>query len=509
MELELRREIVRCWQAVCRTTLEQEETAEMIVPDACPDIWQVLDGQGKMLLQRKEPQDGRGEFSGLIRASILYQPEGEGPIQVMEVTLPFAVSPDLPQVTRRSVIQAEPRLLSVDVHLLNPRKVLVRASWQIQMVAYHPETLSLACYGEDGETYAIRQKPGEYRSQMTVAVQEKSFSYNDTLTLPAGRSNAQAILSARGMCTCTEARVIGTKLVFKGEAQLKLLLRGEDGQVFPADFHLPYSQLMDAGEDGEDALCQMSLYFSDMKCTLDPEDPRSIQAELAVQAQAVLGKEVSVPILADLYSTAYELQPEVTPLSAVTMAASSEEQVPLRQVLETSAVVGEIVDVQVHLGRASQRREGEDWVLTQEVHALVLYREEEDYGSLEGRAQVTHRLSGLGEKDCTFQAELLREPAATLAPNGVEVSAPLSFRWTALDSRQMEVVSRVTLGEKRERQGEQPSVILRAVRQGETLWDVAKDSLSTEGEIMEATGLTSGEVYPGELLLIPRAVSTL
>jgi predicted AlkP superfamily phosphohydrolase/phosphomutase len=38
----------------------------------------------------------------------------------------------------------------------------------------------------------------------------------------------------------------------------------------------------------------------------------------------------------------------------------------------------------------------------------------------------------------------------------------------------------------------------------ETLWDVAKDCLSTEGEIMEATGLTSGEIWPGQMLLIPR-----
>ena len=110
MELELRRENVRCWQAVCRTTLEQEETAEIIVPDACPDIWQVLDSQGRMLLQRKEPQEGRGEFSGLIRASILYQPEGEGPVQSMEAALPFSVSPDLPQVTRRCILRGEPRL---------------------------------------------------------------------------------------------------------------------------------------------------------------------------------------------------------------------------------------------------------------------------------------------------------------------------------------------------------------------------------------------------------------
>ena len=156
MELELRRESVRCWETVCRTTLEQEETAEMIVPDACPDIWQVLDGEGKLLLQRKEPQEGKAEFSGLLKVTILYQPEGEGNLEAMEVTLPIAASPDLPEVTRRCMLQVNAKVLSVDVHLLNPRKVLVRASWQLEVEGFSPQTLSLASMAEEAETYSVR-----------------------------------------------------------------------------------------------------------------------------------------------------------------------------------------------------------------------------------------------------------------------------------------------------------------------------------------------------------------
>lgn len=89
MELELRQETARGWETVCRATLEQEETAEMIVPDACPDIWQVLDGEARLLLQRKEAQDGRGEFSGLLKTTILYQPEGEGRMAPWRSPCPF------------------------------------------------------------------------------------------------------------------------------------------------------------------------------------------------------------------------------------------------------------------------------------------------------------------------------------------------------------------------------------------------------------------------------------
>ena len=62
MELELRQETVRGWETVCRTTLEQEETAEAIVPDARPDIWQVLDGQARLLLRETKPRTAGGSW---------------------------------------------------------------------------------------------------------------------------------------------------------------------------------------------------------------------------------------------------------------------------------------------------------------------------------------------------------------------------------------------------------------------------------------------------------------
>ncbi len=504
MELELRRGSVRCWETVCHTTLEQEETAEMIVPDACPDVWQVLDGEGKLLLQRKEPQEGKAEFSGLLKVTILYQPEGEGDLEAMEVTLPFAASPELPEVTRRCMLQVQARVLSVDVHLLNPRKVLVRASWQLEVEGFSPQTLSLAAAAEETETYSIRQRTDLFQSLMAVNAQEKRFTYSDALTLPAGRPAVERLLGTRVRCTCAEARVIGSKLVFKGEAALKVLCRGEDGRIFSEEFRLPYSQIMDAGEEGEDAICDLALLFTDVKCELTEEDPRTFQAELVLQAQAVLRKQVEVPVLADLYSTVYDLQTQEDPVTAQQLLGRSEEQEMLRTVLETEGLPVEILDVQARLGRSSQRQEGRDRVLTQEVQLMVLYLGEDGPVCLHETVTAEHRMADQGEVPCTFSGEIVRAPTAAPVGEGVEVSFPLTFRWMALESRSVPLVGRVTLGEKREEADERPSVILRAVRTGETLWDVAKACLSTDQEILEASGLTSGEVCPGQMLLIPR-----
>ena len=88
-ELELRRANSKGWAVVGRTSIEQEETAEVIVPDAQPDIWQVWDASTCLLLQRKEVREGQAALYGLLKVTILYQPEGTGGAESMEATLPF------------------------------------------------------------------------------------------------------------------------------------------------------------------------------------------------------------------------------------------------------------------------------------------------------------------------------------------------------------------------------------------------------------------------------------
>lgn len=136
------------------------------------------------------------------------------------------------------------------------------------------------------------------------------------------------------------ARVTGNKLVFKGEAFLQLLCRGEDGNLFTGEFHLPYSQIMDAGEESEDGVCHMDLLFTDVKCTPAEEDRRSFQVELAVQAQAVLRREVTLPVLTDLYSTTHELETQRDLCPVCRLVDQGEEQESLRETVEIETMGG-------------------------------------------------------------------------------------------------------------------------------------------------------------------------
>ena len=110
MELELEREALVGYETVAEVTLCQEETLESIVPDACPDIARIVDVCGQATLSGKQAREGMAQVTGMVRAVLLYQPEGAGSLRRMEVGLPFTCQAEAPGLTEGGTVLASPRL---------------------------------------------------------------------------------------------------------------------------------------------------------------------------------------------------------------------------------------------------------------------------------------------------------------------------------------------------------------------------------------------------------------
>ena len=76
--MEFERDTIISYETAAEVTLCQEETLESIVPDACPDILRIVDVCGQATISGKQAREGVAQVTGMVRASILYQPEGGG-----------------------------------------------------------------------------------------------------------------------------------------------------------------------------------------------------------------------------------------------------------------------------------------------------------------------------------------------------------------------------------------------------------------------------------------------
>ena len=76
MELELQKERLEGYRSGAPLILTQEETAETVVPDYCPDIARVVSVKGCLHLRNRSVVDGRLTASGSVRLTLLYMAEG-------------------------------------------------------------------------------------------------------------------------------------------------------------------------------------------------------------------------------------------------------------------------------------------------------------------------------------------------------------------------------------------------------------------------------------------------
>lgn len=510
MELELTTINLNCYDMVLDTALLDEETLESIVPDAYPDIMRILDTEAIVCLSEKKAAEGRAEVSGTVRADILYLPEADGCVQRMTVSLPFSCSADLPAITASSHITALVTLRSADTRSLNPRKILTRVCVSVQLQVFTPRASNVSsdvcCGDEQGD---IQQQCETQSAYMVMAVEEKPFTFSDELALPGSRARIQTLLKTRVDFACNESKIIGSKLIFKGEATLYLLYLDTAGSISSAEFELPFSQIMEVVGVGEDADAALQITMTD--CTCLPgghgeDEGRMVSVSLSMLAQAVVREERQLQLLTDVYSTAYAVTAESRVYTFAHLADRGSRRVMMREILETAQPVREVYDVSIRTGQVSQTKTDGSAEVSAEAMVSILYLSEDGLLYTETRTLTASCTLELPD-DCVLscQGTCPGERFASPAASGIEVRFPILFTYLALIPRRAAGVSRVTRDENAPRNAAgRPSIILRMVTEQEKLWDIAKSYGTTAADIMRANALTEEAIPTGQLLLIPK-----
>lgn len=501
MELALNRDHLSCYDTVLDATVLHEETMEMIVPDACPDILRIVDTAGTVCLKSKEAQEGRVEISGTVRCAVLYLPDGETGVRRIEVNIPFFCSADGTGVAPGCGVVAVPSVQAAETRSINPRKVLVRVNLAVAVRAYRSADTAFCTGAEDDS--AVEQLRESRSAYMVACVQEKPFTFSDDLTISGSRPEAEELLKSSVELICNESKIIGNKLIFKGEAALKLLYRSSDGAIASTDYELPFSQIMEVSGVEEEADCALDVLLTDLSCSLGAGDGRTVSVSLGLLAQAVVREERSVELLTDIYSVSSELTAELQSYTMNRLLEQNTRRQAAREVIETGVLAKSTLDTYVNLGAVSQIREGEKLTFSADAVVTVVYLAEDDeIYSVSRQIAVPCQADVPEGYTCTCGCRNAGEAFATPTTGGIEVRFELDFHYMVQSTQRVTGVCGVQVNEAPvEEKG--PSIVLRAVA-AERLWDIAKSYRTTTADIMQANELESEEGLSGKLLLIPR-----
>ena len=176
----------------------------------------------------------------------------------------------------------------------------------------------------------------------------------------------------------------------------------------------------------------------------------------------------------------------------------------VREVLETPDGIREIVDCRLAMGSITRTQEPRKQIFTVQSEVQILYLDE---GGTLFASQYPIEVScafDLPEDSlCLCRCEKVGDIYASPVAGGVEVRFSVDFSYCAMEQKDIMLLTDLLPGEREERTGDQPSLVLRTLEQGERLWDVAKAYGTTVADIISANELPEEAAADGKLLLIP------
>ncbi len=491
MDIRFKGASLQHYERILNTAVSQEDTAETIVPDALPDVAELLMTDGQSLIRGKDVHHSGVSVSGISELSVLYRTE-EGSLGRLPVEIPFEteISFNIPDDSAKIV--ASVRLTGCEARILNSRKLLLRAETCITVSVWSQRTLRWA------EEAAAEECRVERKTECCVLrpvseIVEKTFTAEDSQPMPAGRPRAESLLSTRASLRWEEAEQVGRKLVVRGTADVTALYRTLDDEAATAEFRLPWSAFLELPETDKGLSWELVTALTGCSGELTEENGFSIAVGGVVQA--VIRNETEISWIADAYGIDCAFAPvfETTEMDTATSCESKTEN--LNIFLNSMRKPRSLVYLTADCGRP--RQDKENLRLPVNVKALCVM-EDGRPEQLSGRGEMSFAgISSLPEVSCG-------EVFASVTPGGVELRVPVCIRQTRCSRRTLSLLTDAEVSERSERyQG--PNVVLLRASDGDSVWSLGKKKGISCTAIRSYNQLEEGEEpAPGSLLLLAR-----
>lgn len=497
MELEFEKRTCRYLDQVLRDTRTEEQTQEVRIGEGMPDVGRVIGAWGQVILRSKEWRGDWVMVSGGVMAWVLYAPEDGTEARCVDTWLPFKMKWDIPEGLREGDIRVSCLLRMVDGRGISPRKIITRAVVSVRTEVLCPAEVEVCmpCGNQPGVEVLRRTYP----MQLYMEAGEKTFLADEELVMNGSGPKPEKIYFSRLSPRILERKVLTDKLVLRGNGNLRLLGKGDDGQVHTWDFDIPFSQIAQLrGEYGPDALAEIVMGITSLEPELDGQ--QRIRIKCGLVAQYLVSDREMLEIAEDAYSPARAVALQTGILALPSVLDNRMEQLHGEQKLPLEG--GRVVDCDFLPEHPRRRRTDTETILEfPGILQVLCYGENGELTA--SNVHWEKELVLAVDSDAWVEGDVQAPDRITVnqGEEGLQMHVRIPVNLVTTARNEMNQITKLTLGEEMAPDPGRPSLILRRAGRDD-LWQMAKDSGSTVEAIRQANDLRE-EPEPGRMLLIP------
>lgn len=466
------------------------ESADSIVPDAYPDIGRIVCAYGTAAIKDQTPQSGRLLVSGVVQATVLYQPENGGPLRRLSVPVSFAHIEECEGLDAEAVCLVCCQAAAVDAAPVNSRKVNVSVQLCFETEGFCKTTCEVTEQVDLPQVELLR-------TPRTVTLVEQVRGCPITVLEDAAMPDAAGLYLLHSTCVLrtVECRAMNGKVVLKGEAAVQCLAVQEDDAVRVLTSTTPFTQILEMPEVTEGDTVSARLAAGELDCRLEPDGLLSYT--VSASALVALRRTRALQQIDDLYLPGKNLELQEERVMLHSMPPLTPFSAEASETLQTVQHVSHVIAAFAACCGAKGSTEGE---LQLNAAVQVLYLNDED------QLCALQRVLPLTAA-CAFSGELsqieLTARASSAGERGILLTVAVSGMAAAEEKTAFRRILSAEEGEDNlPRDG--VTLVLRFIDEEQPLWEIAKSCGTTMAAIRQANELAAEAVsVANTMLLIP------
>lgn len=486
------------------------------VPDIRPDIDKIITSCGNILLENIEALDNKVRLSGIVVFKMLYQSaEGSGMLESYEGDIPFEEAVNIDGITSGDKIDVNCQLEDLYVTMINSRKFEVRGLIGLKLWALEQVFAEGATNIMNGSGIECLSQTLPFTNNTTNV--RDIFKLREDIEIPAGKPNIGRLIWENVCFNGIETRTVDEGIHISGSMELFAIYKPEE-ELVPIQYissTKDFEGIIPCDDINEDMILDDTITIGkgtvSVKSDSDGED-RILQVEYSLNIDMKVYEDIELTLITDMYSPSAQIEMKTEQFdyenllirnNAKTKIVHKEQQKSSQpQILQIVHTHGSVdIDDIKPLENAI--------AVDGAIKASIIYISSDDsrpIWQLESVVPFSYKVESapLSDKDSIRINPSLDQITATMPGNNeVEIKAVVNMSITVFAKKSISLITDINLLPiDMEQKALAPGIVGYVVKEGDSIWSIAKKYYSSLDSIRNANSLENDNIMPGDRLIV-------
>ena len=490
------------------------------VPDQKADIGQIIQKKGEVEIEQVQVSEGKAVIQGQLIFRLLYVADNPGKtVSSLEGKLPIEETLHLDKVQSGDKVCLKWEIEDLTIHLINSRKLNVKAIVEFLAVVDEEKQISIPVELKGEEEISAKKKTIRV---LTLGVHKKdTLRLKEEVELVSNKPNIAELLwytlEVRGLDLRPEENVVKAK----GELFLFALYKGddEDGTLQWLEHSIPFTGEVECSGCTFDMVPNLEASVINQSVEVKPDsdgEERIFVTDIVLELDIRLYREEDHEILMDVYTPFRQCIPKCKNEVLESLLVRNFSKCRVSDRIEIKETQGKILQIchsqgKVKIDKTKIVKDGiqVDGIVQMKV-LYIVGNDDMPFYSMEVMMPFSHVVEARGITEDSvyyFHTDLEQLSTSMVDSNEIEVRAAVSLNVLVIqciEEKIIESVEEQPLDTEKIRS--MPGITVYMVKQGDTLWDIAKKFYTTMEEIISMNSLENDQLTLGQPLLLVKKV---